>query len=202
MADAKALLAAWSTRSGGEAEAWARARPGPSVEAIATRISRVPQAFLDERVSLVALAGDILGAPLSAAAFEEDARVRRGAAVGLWLVASEGLVEPFAPAIAGAWPALAVDALALRLAPVVDPAQWLSDDERRVEAARTFLLWCGFVPQGEDRRTARSLLEACDSLARNRALAKAYEGHRHRADIARKLEEARRKEAAARYSSE
>lgn len=202
MADAKALLAAWSTRSGGEEEAWARVRPGPSIEAIATRISRVPQAFLDERVSLVALAGDILGAPLSATAFEGDARVRRGAAIGLWLVASEGLVEPFEPAIAGAWTGLAVDALALRVAPVVDPAQWLSDDERRVEAARTFLLWCGFVPAREDRRSARSLLEACDSLARNRALAKAYEGHRHRADIARKLEEARRKEAAARYSSE
>ena len=118
MADAKALLAAWSTRSGGEAEAWARARPGPSVEAIATRISRVPQAFLDERVSLVALAGDILGAPLSAAAFEEDARVRPGAAVGLWLVASVRRVEPYPPALAGARTAVAVGALPRRLGPV------------------------------------------------------------------------------------
>ncbi|NKF33185.1 phosphohydrolase, partial [Pseudomonas sp. BGM005] len=90
----------------------------------------------------------------------------------------------------------------LRVAPVADPASWTSDDERRTEAARTFMLWRGYLPAGEDAATAASLLAACDSLARDRALADAYEGHRHRAEIARKLDEARRREAAARYSSE
>lgn len=202
MADTEELLAAWSERSGGEAEAWARARTGPTLESVAARISRVPQEFLDERVSLRALAGDVLGAQIIASRFEDDPRVRTGAAIGLWLVASEGLLEPLDPPLSTGWAALAVDALALRVAPVASPAEWTSDDERRTEAARSFLLWCGFVPAGEDAATAASLLAACDSLARNRALAEAYEGHRHRADIARKLAEARRKEAAARYSSE
>jgi len=202
MADTEALLAAWSERSDGEAAAWARARPGPSLESVATRISRIPQEFLDERISLRALAGDILGGQISASTFDEDPRVRRGAAIGLWLVASEDVLEPLEPALASGWVALAVDALALRVAPVASPSDWTSDDERRTEAARTFLLWCGFLPAGEDAATAASLLAACDSLARNRALAEAFEGHRHRAEIARKLAEARRKEAAARYSSE
>lgn len=202
MAETEAILAAWSERSGGEAEAWARARPGPRLDAIAARISGVPQEFLDERISLRALAGDILGAQLAAQRFDDDPRVRQGAAIGLWLAASEGLLEPFEPALSTGWPALAVDALALRVAPVAAPSAWTSDEERRIEAARTFLLWCGFLPAGEDAATAASLLAACDSLARDRALAEAYEGHRHRADIARKLQEARRKEAAARYSSE
>lgn len=202
MAETEALLAAWSERSGGEAEAWARARPGPSLESVAARISRVPQEFLDGRVSLRALAGDILGGQIVAQRFEDDPRVRQGAAMGLWLVATEGLIEPLDPALSTGWTALAVDALALRVAPITPPSEWTSDDERRTEAARTFLLWCGLLPAGEDAETAASLLAACDSLARDRALAEAYEGHRHRADIARKLEEARRKEAAARYSSE
>lgn len=202
MGDTEGLLAAWSERSGGEDEAWSRVRPGPPVDSIAARISRVPPEFLDERVSLRALAGDVLGGPIAAQKHDDDPRVRRGAAIALWLVASEGMIEPLEPALRHGSPALAVDALALRVAPVADPVTWTSDDERRIEAARTFLLWCGYLPAGEDAATAASLLAACDSLARDRALADAYEGHRHRAEIARKLDEARRREAAARYSSE
>ena len=196
------LLAAWSERSGGEQEAWSRVRPGPSLDDIASRLSSVPHTFLDDRVSLTALAGDVLGNGLGCLAFEGDPRVRRGGAIGLWLVASEDLVAPFAPSLRHGTAGLAVDALALRLAPVADPSGWVADDERRIEAARTFLLWAGYLPGGEDAHTAASLLAAVDSLARDRALAEAYEGHRHRADIARKLQEARRREAAARYSSE
>lgn len=202
MVDTEALLAAWSERSGGEPEAWARATPGPTLESVAARLSRVPQEFLDDRVSLRALAGDIVGQQITAERFADDPRVRRGAGIALWLVASEGVIEPLVPALAHGRAALAVDALALRVAPVADPTAWTSDDERRIEAARTFLLWCGYLPAGEDAATATSLLAACDSLARDRALAEAYEGHRHRAEIARKLAEARRREAAARYSTE
>jgi len=202
MVDTGDLLAAWSTAWHGEDEAWARARPGPSLAAVAARLSSVPQAFLDERVSVQALAGDIIGGSLHCLPFVGDRRVRLGAAIALWVCASEEVVEPFSPALPAASRAVAVDALALRVAPVADPILWLSDDERRTEAARSFLLWSGCVPAGEDAQTARSLLAACDSLARDRALSEAYEGHRHRAEIARRLEEARRKEAAARYSSE
>ncbi|MFK0403547.1 phosphohydrolase [Microbacterium sp. NPDC090225] len=196
------LLAAWSERSGGEQEAWARARPGPALDGIAARLSAVPQMFLDDRVSVRALAGDVLGMAPACVPFAADERVRRGAAIALWIIASEELVAPFSSPVGGGAAALAVDALALRLAPVSDPLTWISDDERRIEAARTFLLWRGYLPQGEDAQTASSLLAAVDSLARDKALADAYEGHRHRAEIARKLQEARRKEAAARYSSE
>lgn len=196
------LLAAWSERSGGEREAWTRARPGPALDAIAARLSAVPQMFLDDRVSVRALSGDVLGMMPDCVRFADDERVRRGAAIALWIVASEELVEPFSAPVGGGAAALAVDALALRLAPVSDPLSWISDDERRIEAVRTFLLWRGYLPEGEDAQTASSLLAAVDSLARDTALADAYEGHRHRAEIARKLQEARRKEAAARYSSE
>ncbi|MFK3836277.1 phosphohydrolase [Microbacterium sp. NPDC087868] len=201
-ASTEELLAAWSERSGGEQEAWTRARPGPALDAIAARLSAVPQMFLDDRVSVRALGGDVLGMAPACVRFAGDERVRRGAAIALWIVASEELVAPFSSPVGGGAAALAVDALALRLAPVSDPLSWISDDERRIEAARTFLLWRGYLPEGEDAQTASSLLAAVDSLARDKALADAYEGHRHRAEIARKLQEARRKEAAARYSSE
>lgn len=202
MAETDELLAAWSERSGGEDEAWRRARPGPALDAIASRLSAVPHTFLDERVSVRALAGDVLGMTPACVAWESDARVRQGAAIALWVVASEEIVEPFTVPTTGGSAALAVDALAMRLAPVSDPVSWISDDERRAEAARTFLLWRGYLPAGEDAPTATALLAAVDSLARDKALADAYAGHRHRAEIARKLQEARRREAAARYSSE
>lgn len=204
--DAQDLLAAWADHAGGDAARWARLRPGPPLDAVTSRLSSAPRAFLDDAVSLVALAGDILsGVHLASLPFVGDARVRTGAAIGLWLLASEDVVEAFTPALAVAGPragAMAVDALALRLAPVAEPLTWLSEDDRREEAARTFLLWSGYLPAGEDVDTAREQLAGRDSLQRNTALAEAFAAQSHRADIARRLAEARAKEAAARYSSE
>jgi hypothetical protein len=204
MADTETLLQAWAERASTEDEAWAHTVPGPALDAVTARLASVPRDFLDERVSLPALFGDILPAVAAPAclAFADDARVRTAAAIALWLMAADDLVEPLDPPLNTARAGVAVDALALRVASVVDPAAWLVDDERRVEAARTFLLWDGLRPTGEDTATARALLDACDSLARDRAMAAAYEGHRHRAEIARRLQEARQREAAARYSAE
>lgn len=202
MAEIDDLLAAWAERAPAEDDAWRSARPGPSLAAVASRLSSVPRPFLDARISLPALAGDILGEPLRCLSVTQNARVQLGASVALWLIASEDVVEPFAPTLADGDRAMAVDALALRLAPIVDPLDWISDDERREEAARTFLLWAGFLPAGESIDTARSLLDARDSLRRNAALAEAYAEHRHRSEIARRLSEARAREAAARYTSE
>ncbi|EZP28040.1 hypothetical protein [Microbacterium oleivorans] len=203
MAESEALLSAWSASAPPEGHAWQATVPGPALAAVAARMASVPRSFLDPRVSVAALAGDVVRQRLLSLDHESDDRVRRGAAVGLWLVASEDLVEPFTPSIAAAaGVGRAIDALALRLAPVVDPWEWLSDDERREEAVRTFLLWAGMRPAEEDVDTARSLLDARDSLRRNAALAQAYAAHRHRDEIARRLAEARAKEAAARYSSE
>lgn len=202
MADADELLRVWSSLAPPEGETWSSARPGPPLDAVAARLSSVPRPFLDDEVSIVALSGDIAGVACASAAYADDVRVRRGAAIGLWLLASEELVEPFDPPLAGPWALRAVDALALRVAPVVDPLDWLADDERREEAARTFLLWAGFLPAGEDRETARALWQARDSLRRSSALAEAYAAYEHREEIARRLAEARAKEAAARYSSE
>lgn len=207
MAETAELLGAWAQRAGSDDDAWRRARPGPSVDEVASRLSSAPRPFLDEHVSLPALAGDVMpGEPVRTSLvclrFADDARVRLGGALALWLHASADLIEPFAPPLPMAGRMPSVDALALRLAPVTDPLTWLADDERREEAARTFLLWSGCLPAGETATTARSLLDARDSLRRNAALAEAYAEHRHRAAIARTLAEARAKEAAARYSSE
>lgn len=201
MAEADELLAVWLAHASSEDQAWDAARPGPPLDAVLSRLSTVPRPFLDEGVSIAALAGDVLGTPLICLPHTANARVRIGAAIGLWVRASEDLVEAFDPSLRQS-SARGVDALALRLAPVTDPLDWLSDDERREEAARTFLLWSGYLPAGEDVHTARSLLDARDSLRRNAALAEAYAEQRHRADIARQLAAARAKEAAARYSSE
>lgn len=196
------LLAEASRASLPEETAWMLAKPGPPLDAVTARLSSAPREFLDPGISLEALARDVVGdRRLRCLAYAGDRRVRTGAALALWLLASEHIVEPFDPPVgASGW--LAVDALALRVAPVSDPLQWLSDDERREEAARTFLLRCGFVPRGEDAATARSLLAARDSLRRNAAFADAYAAQQHREEIARRLAEARAKEAAARYSSE
>lgn len=202
MAESDDLLRAWAALAPTEDAAWAAARPGPSVDAIGARLSSVPRPFLDEGVSLAALAGDVTGRAPAAVAHAEDPRVRLAAAIGLWVLASEDLVAPFDPALSTGIGLRAVDALALRLAAVTDPLDWLSDAERREEAARTFLLWAGFLPAGEDVDTARALLDARDSLRRSAALADAYAAHRHREEIARRLAEARSREAAARYSSE
>lgn len=203
MAEADELLGAWASIAPSPDEQWASVQPGPSLAAIAARLTSVPRPFLDDRVSIAALASDVLDRRVEASSHGDDPRVRRGAALGLWLIASETVVEPFQPALSrSSSAALAVDALALRLAPVAEPLDWLSDDERREEAARTFLLWAGYLPAGEDAVTAKSLLEARDSLRRNAALAEAYAEHSHRAEIARRLAEARAREAAARYSSE
>jgi hypothetical protein len=202
MAEADRILGVWAASAPGVDAQWDSLVPGPPLAAVAARLSSVPKPFLDEDVSIAALAGDILGGPVTAAAHADDGRVRQGAAIALWLVASEEIVEPFDPPLSHGQAALAVDALALRLAPVAAPLDWLSDDERREEAARTFLLWCGMLPAGEDAHTARSLLDARDSLQRNAALAEAFAEHNHRAEIARRLADARAREAAARYSSE
>ncbi|WP_395242475.1 phosphohydrolase [Agromyces sp. MMS24-K17] len=205
MAEVDDLLAAWADRGDDEAAAWAGARPGPPLAAVAARLSSAPRAFLDDRLSIAALAGDVLERRPACIPFADDARVRRGAGLALWLIASEELVEPFAPALGDVVRTrleIAVDALALRVAPVADPLDWLADAERRDEAARTFLLWAGYLPAGEDAATARDLLAAHDSLQRNEALAAAFAEHRHRAEVARRLAEARAKEAAARYSRE
>ncbi|MDQ1116170.1 hypothetical protein QE406_002179 [Microbacterium testaceum] len=158
MADADELLKVWASMAPPEGETWSLARPGPALDAVAARLSSVPRSFLDDDVSIRALSGDIAGAECASAAYADDARVRRGAAIGLWLLASEEIVEPFRPTLAGPWALRAVDSLGLRVAPVVDPLDWLADDERREEAARTFLLWAGFVPAGEDPRDRASAL--------------------------------------------
>ena len=219
MAETEELLAAWSAIAPVEEHQWEALRPGPSVVAVATRLSTVPSEFSDEQVSVRALAGDLLGAhnlpQLAALRFANDERVRRGMAVGLWLVASEILLGPLDPPLSVGPPregrsvplvhphdTLALDALGLRLAPVVDPAEWIADAERREEATRTFLLWNGQLPHGETPEAARAALAARDSLRFNEALAASFAEHRHRDELRRRLEEARAREAAARYTRE
>ncbi|MCV7068148.1 hypothetical protein H7H51_24930 [Mycolicibacterium farcinogenes] len=114
------------------------------------------------------------------------------------MFASTDLVGPFSTPLDESMAARALLALAFRVAPLVDPGRWLSDSERRDEAVRTFLLWNGLLPHGEDVTQARSLFEMRDSVRRESALA----DHEHRMAVQRRLADARAKEAAARYNSE
>lgn len=207
MADTEELLKRWSAIAPVAADHGRSPEiHGPSVVALGTRLSAVPAQFLDERLSLPALAFDVLGrslAPqLGSLAFADDERVRRGAAIGLWLYAGQSVVGPLEPGLSERYATCAIDSLGLRLAPVVDPSQWLSDAERREEAARTFLFWAGLVPRGERRDDAVTALAARDSLRFNEALAASFAEHRHRDELRRRLTEARAREAAARYTRE
>jgi hypothetical protein len=189
--------------------------PGPSADAVASRIGAVPKSFLDDKVGIVALAGDILGSDRGRSQESTDivtvldevtttasSAARRGAAIALWLWAGEEELGALAPPLARGHAARALAAMAFRLAAVVDPVEWISDAERRDEAARAFLFWSGQLPGGEDRGTAASLLAMRDSLQRNGALAAAAAEHAHRLEVTRKLQEARAREAAARYTHE
>ena len=212
---AEQLLQRWLDRGDDLDAAWQQAVPGPSVDVVGSRLSSIPKSFLDERVSLLALAGDVLGADrgrtpesteivqlLTEVAQTRSSAARRGAAIALWLWASEDLLGSFTPPLEAVHASRTLAALALRLAAVVDPSEWISDAERRDEAARTFLLWSGALPAGEDRETARSLLDMRDSLQRNGALAAAAAEHAHRLEVTRALNDARAREAAARYTHE
>lgn len=206
MADTEELLRRWSAIAPVEDDHGRHLTAGPPVIALAARLSAVPSQFLDEQVSIQALAGDVLGramaSQLTSLQFADDDRVRRGVAIGLWLFAGESVLAPLDPGLSGRRPTLALDALGLRLAPIVDPVQWLSDAERREEATRTFLFWNGQLPHGETREEALAALAARDSLRFNEALAASFAEHRHRDELRRRLEEARAREAAARYSRE
>jgi len=201
-------LDVWLALGADEDQVWSTLDDGPPLAEVMSRISSVPHDFFDPAVDLVALAGDILGAPLSTDHVEllttsaKAGETRRGAAVVLWVWASENVVAPLRPPLSRARATRMVGALAFRLAPVVDPAEWLVIAERREEAARLLLLWSGQLPAGEDAVTARSLWDRHDSLRQNAALAATLGDHQHRLEVMRKLREKHAAEAAARYSHE
>lgn len=204
------LLNLWLARDDDETAVWAELWDGPSVEELGTRLSTVPQTFLDDRVDITALAGDVLaldpGSPVSeltsAVAATGSSPARRAVAIALWLWASEDEVGSFSTPLRRQYVERTIAALAFRLAPVVDPTAWISDAERRDEAVRTFLLWSGQRPAGETDEAARGILAMRDSLQHSRALAEALQDHQHRLEVAKRLQAAQAKEAAARYSSE
>jgi hypothetical protein len=219
--DAEVLLELWFARGEDDIIAWRQCVPGPSVAEIATRLSLVPPAFLADRVAILPLAEHILDVEYSSTArtaagvrsrrvldVVEQVRAtgsgaaRRGAALVLWLWASDDLHGPLSVPLTVVLHDRALAALAFRLAAVVDPAEWVRDADRRDEAARQFLFWSGHLPAGEDEATAKSILAMRDSLQQNSALAQTLADHEHRLEVSRRLREARAREAAARYSSE
>lgn len=199
-----ATLRAWFDLAYDEEALWQQLVPGPRLDAVAQRISSTPGDFLDDRVDVVALAGDVLGSPDSLRtllpAITSDPAARAGAAVALWLFASQTVVAAFEPPVPAAVAAIA--ALGLRLAPVVPAQQWLTDVTRREEAARLFLLWCGRLPADETVDASRAMSRRLDSLARDRALAAMATEHAHRLEVQRRLREQRAAEAASRYTHE
>jgi hypothetical protein len=204
----QAPLDLWFARMEDEEEVWRTGRLGPPIDEVATRISSVPREYLDPRVSLAAIGGDTgllfsTDAPqqVLVSAQQYDAS-RRGAAIALWLWASEDLVGPFTPHIATQSMASALAALAFRLAPVVDPQLWLSDPDRREEAARLFLLWSGYLPEGEDVTVARAMWDRHDSLRQSEAMRAMLADHQHRVEVTAALRAQAAREAAARYTHE
>ncbi|MGY4858962.1 hypothetical protein [Cryobacterium sp. AP23] len=219
--EAEVLLDLWFAREDDVETAWRQCVPGPGVAEIATRLSLVPPAFLADPVAILPLAEHILeveyGAKLLSGADLRAQRVlatadqvrstgssaaRRGAALALWLWASDDLHGPLSVPLSVVARDRALAALAFRLASVVDPAEWVRDADRRDEAARQFLFWSGHLPADEDEATARSILAMRDSLQQNAALAQTLADHEHRLEVSRRLQQARAREAAARYSSE
>ena len=205
---ATAPLDVWLSLGADEDQVWSTLDHGPPLADVMSRISSVPHDFFAPEVDLVALAGDVIGAPLSADHVDlltksaAAGETRRAAAVVLWVWASEDVLAPLRPPLSRARATRMVGALAFRLAPVVDPAEWLVIAERREEAARLLLLWSGQLPAGEDAVTARSLWDRHDSLRKNAALAATLGDHQHRLEVMRKLREKHAAEAAARYSHE
>lgn len=217
----EALLELWFARADDAVLAWSECVPGPSAAEIGTRLSLVPATFLHDNVAILQLTEHILqpeygsvavpGAETQATEVLDvvtevrasgSAAARRGAALALWLWASDDLHGPLSVPLRPELRARALAAFAFRLAAVVDPAQWVSDAEHRDEAARTFLFWSGHLPAGDDEAAARSLLDMRDSLAHNAALAQTLAEHEHRLAVTRRLQAARSREAAARYSHE
>lgn len=217
----EALLDIWFAREQDEVGVWNTCLPGASAAEIATRLSLAPAAFLADDVDVVQLAENILETEYGASGTtppdrrrQEVLRIadqvratgsgaaRRGAALVLWLWASDDVNGPLSVPLSPVWYERALAALSLRLAAVVDPAEWVRDADRRDEAARTFLLWSGHLPAGEDETTARSILAMRDSLQQNTALAQTMADHEHRLQVTKRLQEARAREAAARYSNE
>ncbi|GGR68920.1 hypothetical protein J2S40_004627 [Nocardioides luteus] len=203
------LFEAWLDEELDPEAAWTGLTPGPSVDEVMSRISTTPSWFLDDAVDVVALAGDVFdtadGRPVAAArrvAATGKATARQGAGVVLWLVASQELAGPFSAALREDRLDRALVTMAMRLAAVVEAPRWVEEAERREEAARTFLLWSGQLPGREDERNARALLARLDSAARAEALERARRDREHRAEIRRRLEDARAREAASRYSPE
>jgi len=219
--DSEALLDIWFAREQDDVIVWRSCLPGASAAEIATRLSLVPAAFLADDVDVLELAENILETEYGAPGMtppdrrrQEVLRIvdqvratgsgaaRRGAALVLWLWASDDLNGPLSVPLSPVDYGRAIAALSFRLAAVVDPAEWVRDADRRDEAARTFLLWSGHLPAGEDEATARSILAMRDSLQQNTALAQTMADHEHRLQVTKRLQEARAREAAARYSNE
>ena len=206
--DPAGALANWFAENLDEEAVWSDLWEGPSADEVAARLGSAPQSFLSDAVDVLALAGDVFDDVRVAAAAAERVKLRGtpqsclGAALGLWLFASQELVGPFTVSLRDDFAARAVLALAFRLAPLVEPGRWLTDSERRDEAARTFLLWNGLLPRGEDHVQARSIYEMRDSVRRQGALAQALADHAHRMEVQRRLAEAKAAEAAARYAHE
>lgn len=190
---------------------WTRLAPGPTVAEVATRLTAAPRAFLAEVVDLPALGGDVLAA--------NDTRItdgvdrvlrvaqgwvasRQGAALGLWLYASEDRLGPLSRPLRRETPDRLLAALGLRLAAIVDPYRWLVEADRREEAARVAILWSDQRPSDEDAATAYGRWVALDSLRRDRALQATLTDYRHRQEVMRRLQEQRAREAAARYTPE
>jgi hypothetical protein len=203
------LLSTWFEAKLDPEAAWNGLIAGPSVEEVGERLSSAPRPFLDERTDVLALSGDVFSAttgPVLNAAFKIQSagtpQCRAAATLALWVFASQELVGPLSVPLRTDRADRALLTLAFRLAPVVAPDQWLLDAERREEAARTLLLWSGHLPKGEDVPTARAQLELRDSVAKASALRDALADHEHRMAIARRLADARAREAAARYNSE
>lgn len=205
---AEALLAAWLAEMPDEDLAWLALEPGPAVGEVAARIAATPGEFLDPRTALVPLVGDVLDgdpAALAVAGRIRDsgsAAASAGAAVAAWVWASEEVLGPLGVPLRRGSTGRVLAALAFRLPSAVEPALWLSDAERGEEAARVLLLFGGQLPAGEDEAAARSLYDRHDSVRRAADLGAALAEHRHRVEIARRLADARAREAAARYAPE
>lgn len=196
---------------------------GPSVTHMTHRLARCPSEYLgepkigdEEGVFVDALVADLvlaLGAALprhdELEAFRTNTHLHRKhlrlVQVGVWLLSDPELRKSWADeeseeiaSKARVWLARAL----FDLAELVDPADFVTEAERREELCRSALYALDILPHGETEEVAEDRLKMLDSVERHRVIMETQERVKRAEQLRKKMAEKRAREAAARYTRE
>lgn len=190
---------------------------GPAIESMMAHLARCPEFFLHDArtkqggfVHVDAVVGDLLRLMGKKTVSEEDVKKYSPSGrmpkaklqtilVVTWLLSAEwfrGKVE-FLKDVEKLL-AQGLD----RVSEVVKPLEFVQDGERREELARLCLMGLGLLPEGENEDYASQRAQAIDSVERTRVMREAAERIKRAAELRKKLEEDRAREAADKWNRE